>query len=140
MPVVFLGRIWNPPATINTHPKTFARSAYRIDFVNIQTPLLDFFNTHPNHLWHAFVTGHRVRQWDTENQIRIRLGTIVAVESEGRNGKGKGVTERRSQTGRICSGEHVLDSCPSIHCQSITLRTCCAASCVKFAEDFTNNS
>src|ERR1700677_4606968 len=110
------GSYMEPICDTKHDSKYISRSAYRIDFVSIQTPLLDFFNTHPYYFWHVVLTGRRVQQWDTENQTRIRLRTRVAVESEWRNRKGKSVTERRSQTGRICSGEHFLDSCPSIHC------------------------
>jgi hypothetical protein len=103
--------------------------------VSSQTPQLDFFDTHPYHFGYIVLTGRRVRQWDTENQFRIRVRTIVAVESEWRNRMVKGVTERRSQTGSICSGERALDSCPSMRCQGVAHRTRCAGSRVRIFED-----
>src|SRR6266702_4347285 len=59
-------------------------------------------------------------------------GTRVAIESEWRNRKGKGATERPSQIGRIWPGQGFLDFCPSIHCKVVILRACCAACRVKF--------
>ncbi len=71
--------------------------------MGIQTPLLDFFGAHSNHLRNIVFISRKDHQGDTENQIRICIRTTVAVESEWRNRNRKCATERRSQTGRTVS-------------------------------------
>ncbi len=44
------------------------RSAYRIYFVSIQTPLLDFFDAHSHH-FRDIVTGLKIHHGDTKYQV-----------------------------------------------------------------------
>ena len=58
----------NAPATLNMNPESQyrPRSAYRIYFVSIQTPLVDFFDTHSHHF---ALFGSEIYEGDTENQL-----------------------------------------------------------------------
>ena len=73
--------------------------AYQIYFVGIQTPFLDFCDAHSDDIWHGSVIliGRGVYQGYTKRQICIATGTIVAIECERRNRKGKRATEGSSQ-------------------------------------------
>ena len=101
--------------------------------MRVQTLLLDFFNTHSHHLRNIVFIGRNVHQRGTKNQVRICTGTVVAIESQRRNRKGKGATQRRLQIGRIYSGQGFLDFCLSTLGQAVILCASYAACCVKIS-------
>ena len=90
--------------------------AYRIYFVRIQPPLLDFFHAHPHQFRNIVFVGLNVHHGDTENQ-----GTMVAIENGTRNRIEKGTTEGHAQTGRVCSGKSFLSFCPGTQCHVLIL-------------------
>ena len=72
-----------------------------------------------------------VHQGSTENQVRTPTGTIVAIESEWRSGKRKGLTERHFQIESICSTQGILNFFPSALCKIFLLSAYLAAKRVR---------
>lgn len=105
--------------------------AYQIYFVRIQTPFLDFCDAHPDNIWHRHVIliGGGVYQGYTKCQVWIDTGTIVAIECERRNRKGKGATEGSCQISVITPIQGFPYTRPSSRSEVVIRFACHAAGC-----------